>query len=147
MQWIKPNTNIDFMGKIRTAVVASTIAVVASLVGVFVWPGPRFGVDFAGGASLQVRMKEGIDAVAIKRALAEQGYESPEVVSAADGSFLIRVRVDAPSDASRDALAEAIRTALQQAPAVPAAAPAEPPAAPTVVEPAAAPAEPPATAP
>lgn len=147
MQWIKPNTNIDFMGKIRTAAVASTIAVVASLVGVFVWPGPRFGVDFAGGASLQVRMKEGIDAVAIKRALAEQGYESPEVVSAADGSFLIRVRVDAPSDASRDALAEAIRTALQQAPAVPAAAPAEPPAAPTVVEPAAAPAEPPATAP
>jgi len=131
MQWIKPNINIDFMGKIRTAAVASTLAVVVSLVGVFVWPGPRFGVDFAGGASLQVRMKEGIDAVAIQRALVEQGYESPEVVSAADGSFLIRVRVDAPSDASRDALAEAIRSALRQAPTAPTAAapvPAAPPA-------------------
>lgn len=140
MQWIKPNTNIDFMGKIRTAAIASTLAVVASLVGVFVWPGPRFGVDFAGGASLQVRMKEGIDAVAIQRALAEQGYESPEVVSAADGSFLIRVRVDAPSDASRDGLAEAIRGALELAGPAPAAAPAQPAA--TPAEPTATPAAP-----
>ena len=147
MQWIKPNTNIDFMGKIRTAVVASTFAVVVSLVGVFVWPGPRFGVDFAGGASLQVRMKEGIDAVAIRRALLEQGYESPEVISAADGSFLIRVRVDAPSDAARDALAEAIRGALQQAPAAPPAASAAPTAAPATVEPAATSAQPPAASP
>jgi preprotein translocase subunit SecF len=138
MQWIKPNINIDFMGKLRTAALMSTLAVAVSLVGLFFWPGPRFGVDFAGGASLQVRMKEGIDAAAIKRALAEQGYESPEVVSAADGSFLIRVRVDAPSDGARESLADAIRGALHKA--APVAAPVEPVAAP--VEPVAAPVEP-----
>ncbi|MBN1772234.1 MAG: protein translocase subunit SecF [Deltaproteobacteria bacterium] len=140
MQWIKPNINIDFMGKIRTAALASTLAVVACLVGLFVWPGPRFGVDFAGGASLQVRMKEGIDAPAIKRALTEQGYESPEVVAAADGSFLIRVRVDAPSDGARDTLATSIREALELASPAPVAAPVEPVAAP--VEPVAAPVKP-----
>ena len=138
MQWIKPNINIDFMGKIRTAGIASTLAVAVCLAGIFFWPGPRFGVDFAGGAALEVRMKEGIDAPAIIRALAAQGYESPEVVSSADGSFLIRVRVDAPSDASRDALAQSIRGALQLA--APVAAPVKPVAAP--VEPVAVPVEP-----
>ncbi|MBI5501656.1 MAG: protein translocase subunit SecF [Deltaproteobacteria bacterium] len=135
MQFIKPGINIDFMGRTRLAVVASTAAVAVSLLGIFVWPGPRLGIDFSGGASLQVKMKEGVGGADIKRALGEQGYESPEVVQAADGSFLIRVRVDAPSDESRDALATAIRGAVEKA--APAPAPVMEPV--PVVEPAPAP--------
>jgi len=142
MQWIKPGTNIDFMGKTKVAVLASSVAVGLSLFGVLVWPGPRYGVDFAGGAALQVKMKAGTTANDLKRALGEQGYDSPEVVLAQDGSYLIRVRVDAPSDAARDGLAAAIRGAVEQAQPLavaPVAAPVEPvpvePVAPPPVEP------------
>jgi preprotein translocase subunit SecF len=133
MQWIKPGTNIDFMGKTKLAVTASAIAVTLSLVGIFVWPGPRYGVDFAGGAALQVKMKDGISPNDVSRALKDQGYESPEVVSAQGGTYLIRVRVDAPSDAAREGLAAAIRGAVEKA--MPYVAPVATPVVPAPVEP------------
>jgi len=40
MQIIKPGTNIDFMGKTKLAVAASSAAVLLSLFGILVWPGP-----------------------------------------------------------------------------------------------------------
>jgi preprotein translocase SecF subunit len=134
MQWIKPNLNIDFLGKTRLALTISAIALALSVVGVLVWPGPNYGVDFSGGASLQIRVREDVTPAQVQQALAAQGYENPEVVTADDGSLLIRVRVDTPSESSRNALADAVRAALGAgAPgSVPVAAPesetAEPPA-------------------
>jgi preprotein translocase subunit SecF len=147
MQWIKPGTNIDFMGKTKLAVVASSLAVVISALGILVWPGPRLGVDFAGGAALQIKMKQGVTGADIQRALLEQGYESPEVVTAGDGSYLVRVRVQAPSDESRDALAQAVRGAVEKAPPVAPAAIEPAPAAVEQPAPAEAPAEAPAAPP
>ncbi|MDI7268044.1 MAG: protein translocase subunit SecF [Myxococcota bacterium] len=123
MQWIRSDINIDFMGRRRAAVAASAVLVAVSVFGILVCPGPRYGVDFSGGASLQVRLKEGIAAPDVKSALVAQGYETPDVIAAADGTFIIRVKVDAPSDSARAALAEAVRHAVEgtgaPAPAVP----------------------------
>src|SRR3954462_10751820 len=55
---VKPGTTHDFVKYRRVAVIASLIVNALVLLGVFVWPGLNYGVDFAGGTELQVHFKQ-----------------------------------------------------------------------------------------
>jgi len=69
MQFIKPDINIDFIGKRKIAFVGSVILIAISIISLVIKGGPRYGIDFAGGTLVQVKFSEEIEPQAIKNAL------------------------------------------------------------------------------
>jgi preprotein translocase subunit SecF len=67
-------TNIDFIGKRKYGFVFSTIVVFLALVLIFI-KGPNFGIDFTGGALLQIRFAEPITTSELRTALSTIGKE------------------------------------------------------------------------
>ena len=91
---IKPGTTHDFVKYRRVAVVVSLIVNALVLVGVIVWPGLNYGVDFAGGTELQVHFKKPVDPGEIRDLVAHQGFGEPTVQrygNESENQFLIRV--------------------------------------------------------
>lgn len=69
MQLIKPDINIDFVGRRKLAVTISIVLIVIGLASLIVKGGPDYGIDFAGGTLIQVRFVDNTNATAIKDAL------------------------------------------------------------------------------
>jgi preprotein translocase subunit SecF len=69
MQFIKPDTNIDFIGKRKIAFFGSLAVIAISIVSLVVKGGPTYGIDFAGGTVVQVKFTNGIQPEGIKNAL------------------------------------------------------------------------------
>ena len=67
------NPNIDFMGKRRLWVAVSLTLVVISL-GILGIKGIRRGIEFEGGAEVQLRYKAAMDVAVVRSALANAGY-------------------------------------------------------------------------
>ncbi len=57
MEIFKRPTDINFMGKIRSAIIFSCIIILAGLVSVGVQGGLKFGIDFSGGTLVQLQFK------------------------------------------------------------------------------------------
>jgi preprotein translocase subunit SecF len=91
---IKPGTNHDFVKYRRIAVVVSLIVNALVLVGVTVWPGLNYGVDFAGGTELQVHFKKPAEAGELRDLVSQLGFGEPTVQEYGkkeDNQFLVRV--------------------------------------------------------
>lgn len=93
MEFIKPGTYVDFMRWRKWVIGVSGALVLASLVSLF-YPGPNYGIDFAGGTELQVKFKGTVTAGKIRKELEGLGYKRPDVVSVegAPNEFIIRVQ-------------------------------------------------------
>jgi len=93
MQLIKPDINIDFVGKRKLALIFSVVLILIGLASLAVKGGPNYGIDFAGGTLVQVQFAQSTDAAAIKKAMAELDLGDPVVQSFGDNQneFLIRV--------------------------------------------------------
>ncbi|NLV24708.1 MAG: protein translocase subunit SecF [Deltaproteobacteria bacterium] len=94
MEIVKSDTNIDFIGWTRAAVILSLVVVVAGIVSLIVKGGPEYGIDFAGGTLIQVRFSTPVATADIRDALRNIGLGSFSVQqfgTEAD-EFLIRAR-------------------------------------------------------
>ncbi len=93
MQLIKPDTNIDFVGKRKLALIISAVLILVGLASLAVKGGPDYGIDFAGGTLVQVQFNDDTEPVAIKQALSGLELGSLVVQSFGDNQneFLIRV--------------------------------------------------------
>jgi len=93
MQLIKPDTNIDFIGKRKIALFVSIAVILIGLASLVVKGGPNYGIDFAGGTLVQVQFAQPTDASAIKKALSDLELGSLVVQTFGDNQneFLIRV--------------------------------------------------------
>lgn len=93
MEFIKPGTYIDFM-RYRGPVIGvlGTLALL-SLISLF-YPGPNYGIDFAGGTEIQIAFKGQTTPAEVRSALEEAGYSRPDVISVegANNEYIIRVR-------------------------------------------------------
>ena len=69
MQFIKPDINIDFIGKRKIAFVASLTLIAVTIVSLIIKGGPKYGVDFAGGTVVQIKFSKEIHPGVIKKAL------------------------------------------------------------------------------
>ncbi|OEU57882.1 MAG: protein-export membrane protein SecF [Desulfuromonadales bacterium C00003096] len=69
MELIKPDINLDFVGKRRMAVIFSAVLILIGLVSLIAKGGPNYGIDFAGGSLVQVKFVETTTAKDIKAAL------------------------------------------------------------------------------
>jgi len=93
MEFVKPGTYIDFM-KFRAPVVSFlALLAIGSLVSLF-YPGPNYGIDFAGGTEIQLQFTETTTPSEVRAALEEAGYSRPDVISVegAENEYIIRVR-------------------------------------------------------
>ncbi len=93
MQIIKPDINIDFIGKRKLAMILSGVLILIGLASLVVNGGPNYGIDFVGGTLVQVKFTESTDAAKIKDSLASLDLGSVVVQSFGDdpNEFLIRV--------------------------------------------------------
>ena len=76
MRFIKPDINIDIIGKRKIAFYISITIILISFLSLIIHKGPRFGVDFAGGTLVQVKffspaniddIKTGLDAIGLAK--------------------------------------------------------------------------------
>jgi preprotein translocase subunit SecF len=113
MQLIKPDINIDFVGKRKIALFVSIALILIGLASLVVKGGPNYGIDFAGGTLVQVQFAQPTDASAIKKAM--QGIDLGSVVVQRFGDnqneFLIRVE---QSTTELQGLSVQIQNALEQ---------------------------------
>ncbi len=113
MQLIKPDINIDFVGKRKFAMVVSIALILIGLVSLIVKGGPNYGIDFAGGTLVQVQFAEATDASAIKKALSTLELGSPVVQSFGDNQNEFLIRVEQASGELKG-LSVVIRDALEK---------------------------------
>lgn len=71
MEIIKPNINIDFVGRRKIAVIFSLLLILVGLSSLLFKGGPNYGIDFAGGTLVQIKFTEPTDATAIREALSD----------------------------------------------------------------------------
>lgn len=69
MEFFRPNTNIDFVGKQKYALTFSAILILITIISLILHKGPRYGVDFAGGIVVQVKFSKPVTAEEIKQHL------------------------------------------------------------------------------
>ena len=69
MEVIKPGTKIDFIKIMPYAVTVSIVSGLICLFGIFVYPRPNWGIDFAGGTEIQVQFKNPIEMGKLRTAM------------------------------------------------------------------------------
>ena len=93
MQLIKPDININFIGKRKIAFVVSLAMIAISIVSLIIHGGPRQGIDFAGGTLIQVKFLGPVEIEAIKAGLQTIGLGKSSVQLFGDpqaNEYLIR---------------------------------------------------------
>lgn len=98
MELIKPGSKFDFVGISPTAAAISGLLIVLSLLSLFVKGGPKYGIDFTGGSTVQVRFTTPPEMQEIRAALQPLGLQDAEIQDFTDNvgdathrDFLIRV--------------------------------------------------------
>ena len=93
MQFIKPDINIDFIGKRKIAFIVSSVMILISLASLILHGGPRYGIDFAGGTLIQVKFLAPTAVDDIQSGLTTIGLKNSSVQmfgNAEDNEYLIR---------------------------------------------------------
>lgn len=69
MEFIRPEINLDIVGKMKLAAICSLILIIVSIASVILHGGLRLGIDFAGGTVVQVKFQEEATTGRIRSAL------------------------------------------------------------------------------
>jgi len=92
VELIKPNTKIDFVGKIKYALIFSWALIIVGIISMIAKGGPQYGIDFKGGTLFQIKFAKQVKAGEIRNALkdiGEGGGSVQSVGAATDNEFLI----------------------------------------------------------
>ncbi len=100
----KPNYNI--VGKGKIAFIVSIVIILGGIVSLFV-QGLNYGVDFAGGAKMQVKFKENISAEELRSMFTEKDLGNPEIKSSGENEYMITINANEVEN-SDDLLKEAL---------------------------------------
>lgn len=111
MELIPPNTNYDFLGNRRYAYIFTTVVLAISLLGIPIKGGLKLGIDFKGGAMIQVRFNKPADTEHVRKALSSFGEISVQKFARSGEEFLIRMDV---SDENSGALGNQVKDLLDK---------------------------------
>ncbi|MFT4578724.1 MAG: preprotein translocase subunit SecF [Nitrospinales bacterium] len=110
MQLFKSETHFNFMGRIKEAVIFSTVLILIGLGSVAVSGGLKFGIDFAGGTLIQLQFKSPPDIEVIRDGLKTIGLgESTIQEFGSKRDILIRVQ---RSEEKLEAVGSMVRKSL-----------------------------------
>jgi preprotein translocase subunit SecF len=93
MQLIKPDINLNFIGKSKIAFAISLTMIAVSILSLVIHKGPRYGIDFAGGTVIQIKLVKPVTIGDIKTGLAaiDLGKSSVQLFGErAENEYLIR---------------------------------------------------------
>ncbi len=94
MQFIRPDIDLDIIGKRKIAFLISGLLIAVSIFSLLLQGGPKYGIDFAGGSIVQIRFPSPVSAQQVKSILKDAGITGSTVQrfgDAADNEYLIRV--------------------------------------------------------
>ena len=112
MELIKPNINVDFVGRRKMAICFSLLLILVGLASLIFKGGPSYGIDFAGGTLVQIKFTEATDAAAIREALGgvDLGSFAVQRFGEEGDEFLIRAQ---NTSAELEGLSHAMTAALE----------------------------------
>lgn len=93
MELIKPDTHIDFVGKMRKAFLISLGLILIGIISLFYHKGPNWGVEFVGGTEVHIKFTKDIKSDEIRNILGSSGYPAESVQQLGlpkDNEYLIR---------------------------------------------------------
>ena len=96
MQFIKPDININFIGKSKIAFYVSLSLILVSIATLLIHKGPRYGIDFAGGTLIQVKFENPVNIDDIKSGLSTINLEKSSVQQFGDqedNEYLVRTEM------------------------------------------------------
>jgi preprotein translocase subunit SecF len=79
MQFIKPDVNINFIGKKMIAFCLSGAMIIISIVSLILHGGPKLGIDFQGGTLIQVKFQAPANIADIKSGMQDIGIDQATV--------------------------------------------------------------------
>jgi len=113
MEFIKPGTYFDFMKYRAPVMTVLGLMALLSLISLF-YPGPNYGIDFAGGTEVQLAFRGDVSSGEVREALEEAGYARPDVISVEGKASEYIIRVREVSSLPEDQV-EQIRTNIEAA--------------------------------
>jgi preprotein translocase subunit SecF len=120
MQFIRPDINIDFIGKRKFAFTFSLVMILISIGTLLYHGGPLYGIDFAGGTLIQVRFEKPVEIAQIKAGLGRMDFSQASVQQfGEEGATEYLIRTDIP-DINAKGFNEALRQNLAEATGTPA---------------------------
>ncbi len=107
--------NFNFVSKFSISAIFSSLLVLASIY-LFVNKGLNYGVDFSGGAEVQVNFSEKVDLAKLRVSLEQEGFKSSLVQSIGDledHEYLIKINADESNlNAATDKVTKMLQTSF-----------------------------------
>lgn len=104
LHFIPYDLKIDFVGLRKIAYVVSILLILAGIASLIMKGGPRYGIDFAGGATIQVKFAQPISDEELKKSLGGSGL--PDLVVQQFGNdnttYLLRISVGSETSSGLD---------------------------------------------
>jgi len=113
MELIKPNTTIDFVGKIKWAAIFSLTLMGISALSLIIRGGPRYGLDFEGGTLVQIKFLSKVTIGEVRAAvdtLSIEGVSVQEFGEKDANEYLISMK---KTTEELQGLSDKVRVALQ----------------------------------
>ncbi len=83
------DTNINFIGKRRIAITISIILILIGIVSLVMHGGPKYGIDFTGGTSLQLKFENPVNVGQVRNILSGIGLGNTEIKEFVIGNELL----------------------------------------------------------
>jgi preprotein translocase subunit SecF len=112
MELIKPDSNINFVGNIKGALIFSLILIAIGLGSLTIKGGPRYGIDFEGGTLVQIKFFDKVDISEVRVTLSDldiEGLSVQEFGEKEANEYLITMK---KTTGELEGLSDKIKTAL-----------------------------------
>ena len=113
MEIIRPDINLDFVGKRKMAIILSWVVILIGLVSLFMKGGPSYGIDFSGGTLVQIKFSAPTNAAELRTGLEELSLGGATIQQMGDTGteFLIRAQ---ESSENMESLAGRVQATLEK---------------------------------